>query len=401
MAATRSANATIAGYIYQFDYTIKCLLALANEYDYVDIENIEDIDIHSTTEDAAVQCKYYAGSEYNHSKIAKPISFMLRHFSDVKKGITQPINYKLYGFYQSGQDKLPALITVDFLKSHLLTYTEKSVQYKWHEILGLSDSELEDFLTFLSVNINAEEDSVQFKKIISGLQSTFGCDDFEAEHYYYNGALKIISHAAKQNDSSRRRITKKEFLDQINKKEILFDKWFLKYKGEKNYYAALRKQYFSPINISERFFLIDAGDSFNKADLKDLLLTISRKWSKLSKFEPNPFCPYVYIHNLTVADIIELKLELQSDNINFIDGYPFKGSAFTGTAINQVANITNQIKLKLIDSLSNLDSTLQSHTKTKDIYQFYHNQPFWEPHNSFTRHTKIQVKDIKSIKEII
>ena len=54
MAATRSANATIAGYIYQFDYTIKCLLALANEYDYVDIENIEDIDIHSTTEDAAV-----------------------------------------------------------------------------------------------------------------------------------------------------------------------------------------------------------------------------------------------------------------------------------------------------------------------------------------------------------
>lgn len=230
MVATRSANATIAGYIYQFDYIIKCLLALDNENDYVDIENIEDIDIHSTTEDAAIQCKYYAGSEYNHSEIAKPISFMLKHFSDVKKGITQPINYKLYGFYQSGQDKLPALITVDFLKSHLLTYTEKSVQYKWHEKLGLSDSELADFLTFLSVNINAEEDSAQFKKIISGLQTTFRCDDFEAEHYYYNGALKIISQAAKQNDSSRRRITKKEFLDQINNKEILFNKWFVSHR---------------------------------------------------------------------------------------------------------------------------------------------------------------------------
>ena len=401
MATNRSANATIAGYIYQFDYTIKCLLDLSDENDYVDIENIEDIDIHSTTEDTAIQCKYYAGTEYNHSKIAKPICFMLKHFSDVKKGITQPINYKLYGFYQSGQDKLPALITVDFLKSHLLTYTEKSVHYKWHEILGLSDSELEDFLIFLSVNINAKEDTVQSKNIISCLQATFRCDDFEAEHYYYNGALKIISHAAKQNDSSQRRITKKEFLEYINKKEILFDKWFLEYKGEKKYLTALRKQYFSTINISERFFLIDIGDSFKKADLKDLLLTISRKWSKLSKFESNPFCPYVYINNLNDTDLIELKLEFQRDNIIFIDGYPFKGSAFTGTAINQEANITNQIRLKLIDSLSNLDSTLQSHTRTKDIYQFYLNQPFWEPHNSFTRHTKIQVKDIISIKEII
>ncbi|MEN6619744.1 MAG: DUF4297 family anti-phage-associated protein [Rikenellaceae bacterium] len=401
MTATRSANATIAGYIYQFDYTIKCLLDLTNEYDYVDIENIEDVDIHSTAEDAAIQCKYYAGTEYNHSIIAKPIRLMLKHYSNVIKGIFQPINYKLYGFYHSGQDKLPPSITVDFLKTHFLTYTEKGVQYKLHEILALSDSELEKFLTFLSININAEEDTVQFKRIVSDLQAKFGCDDFEAEHYYYNGALKIISHAAKQNDTSQRRITKKEFLEQIDKKEILFNKWFLKYKGEKAYYTALRKQYFSSINISERFFLIDVGDSFNKAELKDLLLTISRKWSKLSKYESNPFCPYVYINNLNDTDLIALKLELQGDNINFIDGYPFKGSAFIGTAINQEANITNQIKLKLIDSLSNLNSTLQSHTKTKDIYQFYLNEPFWEPDNSFTKHTKIQIKDIISIKEII
>lgn len=401
MATTRSANATIAGYIYQFDYTIKCLLDLSSENDFVDIENIEDIDIHSTTEDAAIQCKYYAGTEYNHSQIAKPICFMLKHFSDVKKGTTQPINYKLYGFYQSGQDKLPGIITVDFLKSHFLTYTEKSVQYKWHEILGLLDSELEDFLTFLSININAEEDSVQFKKIISGLKTTFGCDDFEAEHYYYNGALKIISHTAKQNDSSLRRITKKEFLEQIDKKEILFDKWFLKYKGEKAYYTALRKQYFSPINISERFFLIDVGDSFNKAELKDLLHTISQKWSKISKRDPNPFCPYIYIHNVNESDLLELKLELQNDNFNFIDGYPFKGSSFSEKSITQEANNANQIKLKLIDTLPNMDLTLQSHGKTKEIYQFYLNEPFWETRNTFTKHIKIQVNDIVSIKEII
>jgi hypothetical protein len=81
---TRSATATIAGYIYQFDYTIKCLLNLSSDNDSVDIENIEDIDIHSCTEDTAIQCKYYAGTEYNHSIIARPIRLMLSHYLNVK-----------------------------------------------------------------------------------------------------------------------------------------------------------------------------------------------------------------------------------------------------------------------------------------------------------------------------
>ena len=111
---TRSATTTIAGYIYQFDYTIKCLLDLSNDNDSVDIENIEDVDIHSCMEDIAIQCKYYAGTEYNHSIIAKPIRLMLNHYLEVKNGVKQPISYKLYGFYQSGQDKLAVPPTVDF-----------------------------------------------------------------------------------------------------------------------------------------------------------------------------------------------------------------------------------------------------------------------------------------------
>lgn len=401
MPATRSASATILGYIYQFDYTIKCLLQMPCKDDFVEIENIEDVDIHSCTEDSAVQCKYYFGTEYNHSKIAKPISFMLKHYLDVKKGVVPSINYKLYGFYKSGQEKLPNIITVDFLKEHFLTYTENGIQYKWHEKLNFSDSDLKTFLTFLSINIKAEEESIQVNSIINDLKNTFSCDDFEAENYYYNNALKVVSHMAKQSDVNERRITKKEFLEKIDKKEILFNKWIIKEKGEKSHYASLRKQYFSPINTYERFFLVDIDDSFNKAELKELVLTISRKWSKTSKREPNPFCPYIYIHNLNEKDLLELKLELQKDEVNFIDGYPFKGSMFSERTINQVANYVNQVKLKLVDSLSNLDLTLNSYKKTKEIYQFYLKEPFWEPKNTFTKHIKMQVKDLMSIKEII
>jgi hypothetical protein len=165
----RSATATIAGYIYQFDYTIKSLLSLRKDNDSVDIENIEDIDIHSCTEDTAIQCKYYSETEYNHSVIAKPIRLMLNHYSKVKNETEQAINYKLYGFYQSGQEKLTIPITVEFLKKHFLTYKKDKIKQKHHENLGLNDDDLADFLAKLRIDINAEQDSTQFQSIISKL----------------------------------------------------------------------------------------------------------------------------------------------------------------------------------------------------------------------------------------
>jgi hypothetical protein len=401
MPATRSAAPTILGYIYQFDYTIKCLLNLSNENDFVDIENIEDIDIHSCSENSAIQCKYYAGTEYNHSIIAKPIRFMLKHYSDVKSGSAQPINYKLCGFYQSGQNKLIQPITVEFLKEHFLTYIKDKIKHKFHEELTLKDSELSDFLTFLFVDINAEEDSIQFNNIINDLKATFSCDDFEAEHYFYNNALRIVSHTAKQSDVSQRKITKKEFLEHINKKEILFNKWFLQCKGEKKHYTALRKQYFSPININERFFLIEIESGFSKANLKDILLEISNKWTKISNREVNPFCPFIYIHNIEETDLIELKTELSNNNIKLIDGYDFKGASFSQQSITQTANHSNQIKLKIIDTQDNLKLALQIKGRTQEIYQFYLYESFFDSENQYTKHIKIQVKDLISIKEII
>lgn len=401
MPATRSASATILGYIYQFDFTIKRLLNLSSENDYITVEGIEDIDIHSCSESSAIQCKYYAGTEYNHSIIAKPIRFMLKHYSDVKKGLAQPVNYKLYGFYMSGQEKLVFPISVEFLKLHFLTYTEKSIKHQIHKELDLSDYELSNFLSFLSVDINAEEYSAQLNNIINDLKRTFSCDDFEAEHYYYNNALKIVSNLATQSNVNKRRISKKEFLQCINKKKILFNMWFLQSKGEREHYKRLKNQYFSTINTNERFFLVEIQNGYSKADLKDLILTISRKWTKISKREVNPFCPYIYINGIEETDLIELKTDLYKDDFKFIDGYNFKGALFSQQSITQSANHSNQIKLKIIDTQENLMSVLHTRGKTQEIYQFYLSESFFDSENEYTKHIKIQVKDLKSIKEII
>src|SRR5690606_24543493 len=119
----RAAIDTIKGYFYQFDYSILQILQLTKDADTVTVEGIEDIDISTATEDTAIQCKYYARSEYNHSVIAKPIRLMLNHFAEYKKGNASKITYRLRGHYKSGHNKLILPIDIQFLKTHFLTYT--------------------------------------------------------------------------------------------------------------------------------------------------------------------------------------------------------------------------------------------------------------------------------------
>src|SRR5690554_6645535 len=132
----RSATDTIKGYFYQFDYSIKKILESPNPNDSVTIEGVEDIDLESATDETAIQCKYYAKTEYNHSVIAKPIRFMLSHFITEKRNGKTPLKYSLYGYYKGGHNKLTLPITVTDLINNFLTYTEDKVKQYHHTNIG-------------------------------------------------------------------------------------------------------------------------------------------------------------------------------------------------------------------------------------------------------------------------
>lgn len=76
----------------------------------------------------------------------------------------------------------------------------------------------------------------------------FKCNKFEAEHYYYNNALKIIKDISTESDVLKRTISKKKFIDYIDTKSILFNNWFIEYKGLEKHFRALREQYFTTLN---------------------------------------------------------------------------------------------------------------------------------------------------------
>jgi hypothetical protein len=243
--SNRSATDTITGYFYQFDYSISKLLELPNNNDTITIEGIEDIDIKTLNEETAIQCKYYAKSEYNHSVIAKPIRLMLNHYKEVKDGLKSSINYYLYGHYKSGHEKLTLPLSVNFLKTHFLTYKKDSVEYLHHEDLGLDDTDLNEFISRLSIDIMAKNYDIQFTDILENLRGIFNCSLFEAENYYYNNSLKVIKELAIQGNVGNRTISKVDFIRKIDNKQFLFNEWFSLYKGKKTLLRKLKQEYFT------------------------------------------------------------------------------------------------------------------------------------------------------------
>ncbi len=109
------------------------------------------------------------------------------------------------------------------------------------------------------MDIDAEDYKEQQAKVIKKLGNIFQCTAFEAEYYYYNNALRLVKEMATQQNIKDRILSKRDFLIKINSKKMLFDKWYLQFKGVREYCSEIKKQYFSPRNISpyERFFLIE------------------------------------------------------------------------------------------------------------------------------------------------
>ncbi len=378
---------------------------MSSENDSVQIECIEDIDVHTASDSTAIQCKYYEHTEYNHSLIKDAVRYMLTHFSAVKAGKKPSVNYRIYGHYKSGHDKLKT-IDVEYLKTHFLTYTKDKVEHRYHEELNLNNEDLEEFLAALTINIHAVEFQPQFQQVNQQLMTTFSCSRFEAEYFYYNNALRIIKELAIHRDPTKRAITKKDFLTRINTKTVLFNEWFVQKRGRLAHLKAIRAEYFTHTNVPpfERFFLVEINQTtYSRSTLKDLVHEISRKYSKLSKRGTDSFCPYLFIHGIQDHELIDLKSELWKEDFWVIDGYDFQGAKFNPTSITRQATHHNHIKIKFLNSLSELESTINSvSAKTREIYQFHlGTDGYCDFADPSVKHVKIQVAQLSDIKEII
>ncbi|MBI6406926.1 MULTISPECIES: DUF4297 family anti-phage-associated protein [Proteus] len=401
--SNREATDTITGYFYQFDKVILELLQQEDINTSICIEGIEDLDIVLNGKTDAIQCKYYAKTEYNHSVIKKPIQLMLKHYSNNK---TKNIKYQLYGYFKSGQNKLSE-VSIDNLKKNFLTYkkneTNKKTTHYIHEELKLTDDDLILFLKKLTIDIYAPSFEDQYKKIIDLIIKELGVTFLEADLYHYNSALKTIKNLAQEQNKKDRYITKKIFLNKIKAKDEIFHSWFIKRKGRENYIKSVKKQYLSNgLNMEpfNRFFLLDCNNSVDLVQIKHIILSISNKWSKVSNRESKKYCPSIYIHGLTINKIIELKNIIYKENNIFIDPYPFYGSTISLNHFYTIPTKENKIKFRYINTLEELKELIDTYSgPTIEIYQFYLNKTYF--HNDTHKHVQIKIEDLTYIQDLI
>lgn len=404
--SNREAIDTIAGYFYQFDKSILELLKQDDDKVAICIEGIEDIDVISADETSAIQCKYYAKTEYNHSVIKKPIILMLQHFAEKKNG---GIKYHLYGHYKSGHEKLTKL-TIESLKESFLTYrkTERDKQdnkvqvtHFVHDELNLNDDDLNSFLELLTVDIRAPSFEDQYQDIISTIKENLGVSEVEAELYHYNSALKLVKNLSIKKTRKDRAITKSDFINKIKTKDAIFDSWFIRRKGRDKYIQYVRKQHLSSgLNMEafDRFFLIDCYGCESLPEIKDSIFLLAKKWSKISPRQNPSFCPSIYVHNLSLENVVNLKNLMFTEGVLFLDAYPFKGSSMYAKHFYTMPTKENKIKFRFVDSIDDLKILINDAEKTVEIYQFYKDTVFFECDNF--KNVKIKVEDFSYIKDL-
>lgn len=395
MSRSREAIPAIKGYYYQLDYFILKILSSKNKTEVITLEGIEDVDVNVDGNIEAIQCKYYEGTRCSPSIIGKAVRPMLSHFSENRNHLA---HYKVYGYYKSGQNSIPPSedISADYAKDNFFTFTEGGKKRAFHKELNLSDSDIEDFLSCLTIDVNAYEYSAQVEQIIKSLKKEFGCSEFESKYFYYCNALFQVKELARGSDRGARTISKENFLNLINKKQVIFDRWYFEYIGYKSYYREVKRKYFvQKYNTSpfERFFLIECDDNVSNEELAELIHKISNNWSKLSKREHQCFCPYIYFESLSGERLVAVKQLLLNNNIHIWDGHEFLGSAFSVQSILRSINASVDIKAKIINTKSEVDEVISACSgKTRVVYQFYMQSPFYEGRNDAITNANICIQ---------
>lgn len=407
----RSAHATIKGYFYQFDHTIVRLLEAAAPQSSVVVEGIEDIDLDDGADSAFVQCKYYEGSEYNHSVIKEAVIQMLRHFHAAGCSADQKFRYRVYGHYKEGQEKLSADFDLDFLKKNFLTYRHEKITHEVYAELGVSDSELTSFHSLLDIDLHAPSYDEQQKQVIRLLVTQIpGCNSEDAEVFYYPNAINVVQTLAIQTDVKERKITKAMFVSAVNRKEIVFSLWLQQKFGD-DYYAKLIKRKFfkytsTKVPKASRIFVIDMTDEFDLSKAVSLLAKIGNAFSHVEHKRTPPtdrFCPYILLRGVEQQDLVLLKGSLLGQGVKFADGYPFHGAGFYPALLTSVPTKENLIQLKFVPAVEQLASVASMITGSiVELFDFFKTTPLGpEKVPRGVPHYEIKINSTYFIEEVL
>jgi hypothetical protein len=405
MSKKRSAEDTIKGFNYQFAATV--LLILQSEDDsQITVEGIEDIDVASVSVTSAVQCKYYEGTKLTNSVLRDIVEPMLVD----EKGRTTKIHYFIYAHFKEQVDLAtfqlsdPAAFRADVL-GYKKGKGEKQIIGNLADDIGLTNPEIGAFLARLRFTLTQNYDAHK-RQVEVALEHQFSCNSSEVSHFYYPVAFSKVAELATKATLAERKITKSAFLKAFEAKHQLFKHWVIHEKGEAAFCKAMRHAFFSVGNISpfSRFFIVECSGGETLTELKSVALALRDKWSSYKKTSrlatKDRYAPYLLFRGAPPAIVFELLAELNSENIKFVDGFPFKGAEFSVAHLSQSQTAENAVSLRLLYDVPQLDGVLTNLCgQTKEIFEFYRRSHL--PLNDKIRHVQIPIFDLSTVTQTI
>ena len=389
---TRSAHATIQGYFYQFDQTIISILKAASGSSKIVVEGIEDVDLSEPDKELFIQCKYYKGSEYNHSLIKDAISAMLKHFKGRGCPSDGSLRYRLFGHYKAGQTKLPPGYDVTFMKKNFLTSSSKTKEGKTEVIevfadLGVDDVELGNFKKSLEIDLSAPSYEDQQSEVMSLIRQLFGGATTEdAELFYYPNAINVVQRLAIDPSVANRTISKSDFITRLDRKEAVFSLWLREKFGRDQYTKSVRRQHFkfgTKVPPACRIIVLEFGSEFEQRKALAMMEKIAERLShkELARTpDADRFCPYVVLRDVGPTDVAELKRALWQRGLIVADGHPFLGAEFDAAFLARRPTKDNLTKIKFLSDVADIEILL-AYLKGQrvDVFDFYKTSPIsWD-----------------------
>ena len=405
MSDKRSAEDTIKGFNYQFAATVLLILGAKND-SHITVEGIEDIDVSSDSLTAAVQCKYYEGTKLTNSVLRHIVEPMM---VDEKTRVTK-IHYFIYGYFKDQVDLATfPLSDAAAFRADVLGYKkgkgEQQITGNLADDIGLTNPEIGAFLTRLHFTLTQNYEAHK-RQVEAALEKQFSCSSAEVSHFYFPVAFSKVAELATKATLADRTIKKSDFLKSFGSKQQLFKHWLLHEKGEEAFCKAMRRAFFSSVNVSPfaRFFVVECSGNEMPDELKSVALTLCHKWSSHKKSAKQAakdrYAPYLLFRSASPASILELLEELHSENIKFVDGFPFKSAMFSVAHVSQPQTAENAISLRVLYDTAQLDHVLVNLSgQTKEIFEFYRSSHL--PTNNKIRHVQIPVRNLSTVTQTI
>jgi hypothetical protein len=378
----------IKGFEFQIDKTILLLLESSDGDNYVNIEQIQDID----SSDFVMQVKYKETQKFTPSKVKVPIIQLLNEYVSYPKK-----THYLYCYFNDlngyehivNEDKM---ISVEGLDRILGNKKD-----------SFSESDKADFVKNFRL-VFSPDFQEQFMKVISILKSLsfVGNSDDEAIFYYANIATFLRKLVVESSRTSDRKCTKNQLLDYLKSgQKLVFNTSFKEYKGEAEYLKFIKQNVPKPARDRDNFIFIGKLKVDPTVSLGKMIIDILDKYYTRARRDIKPI---TFI--LEDESVLPVKEALLLADLNFNDGYEsiiFNKSLFSQRPIKNVRALPNRrsseslskisFKVRLL-SLSTFKSIEEHSLIPQMIYSFDGAENDEFPSASFIRINGLTTKQI-------